>query len=280
MERSRNVEDLHHLRLMGPAARAGAGAGVEGSGGGVGAGPQDAERQHGPGRVVGAGRRWPWSAGCWPRGTKRPPGAARRCRRWRAGWTGWSSGLVSWRRRWAGPWPRSSGLRRETAGVMPGARPGSCSGWSGGWTGWSPAGGAGPTRRRQASRAVSLRASAAERRRYSNLVTVVPAGDDEQVFGQAWPLVEEWRTLWQSHSDQGRGLRWLTAEVRILELELAMLEEHGLTLPPETEPLRGLARNAQLGWRRKALAHTRRKLARRRARRWLRRGITLGLWWR
>ena len=123
-------------------------------------------------------------------------------------------------------------------------------------------------------------ANAPERRRYPDLVTVGPAGDDEEVFGEAWPLVQEWRGLWRDHPDRGRGLRWLTTEGRILELEVTMLEEHGLTLPPETEPLRGLARNAQLGWRRKALAHTRRRLARRRALRWLRRGITLGLWWR
>ena len=76
----------------------------------------------------------------------------------------------------------------------------------------------------------------------------------------------------------GWGLRWLETEALILELELVMLEEHGLTLPPETEPLRGLERNAQLGWRQKALADTRRKLARRRAPRRLRRLLTLGLW--
>ena len=40
---------------------------------------------------------------------------------------------------------------------------------------------------------------------------------------------------------------------RVLALEVAMLEDHGLTLPPETEPLRGLDRGAQLNWRRKAL---------------------------
>ena len=73
----------------------------------------------------------------------------------------------------------------------------------------------------------------------------------------AGPLVDEWRGLWQGHPDRGWGLRWLETEARILELELAMLEEHGLTLPPETEPLRGLERNAQLGWRRRALAQTR-----------------------
>ncbi len=114
-----------------------------------------------------------------------------------------------------------------------------------------------------------------QRRQHPDLVTIDAAADDEEVFGDAWPLVDEWRGLWKGHPDRGRGLRWLEAEARILELELAMLEEHGLTLPPETEPLRGLERNAQLGWRRRALAVTEKKLARRRA---LRRLITLGLW--
>ena len=118
----------------------------------------------------------------------------------------------------------------------------------------------------------------AQRRPHPDLVTRDPAADDEEVFGDAWPLVDEWRGLWQGHPDRGWGLRWLETEALILELELVMLEEHGLTLPPETEPLRGLERNAQLGWRQKALADTRRKLARRRALRRLRRLLTLGLW--
>ena len=117
-----------------------------------------------------------------------------------------------------------------------------------------------------------------QHRQHPDLVTVDPADDDEKVFGDAWPLVAEWRALWKDHPDRGRGLRWLATEARILELELAILEQHGLTLPPETEPLRGLERNAQLGWRQKALADTRRKLARRRALRRLRRLLTLGLW--
>ena len=121
-------------------------------------------------------------------------------------------------------------------------------------------------------------ALAASPRRYPDLVTRDPDAGDEEVFGDAWPLVAEWRALWKDHPDRGRGVRWLETEARILELELAMLEEQGLTLPPETEPLRGLERNAQLGWRRRALAVTEKKLARRRALRRLRRLITLGLW--
>ena len=138
------------------------------------------------------------------------------------------------------------------------------------------AGRAGGPQATGAGRRPALTGIAASSRRYPDLVT--RDADDEEVFGGAWPLVQEWRNLWQDHPDRGRGLRWLETEARILELELAMLERHGLTLPPETEPLRGLERNAQLGWRRRALAQTRKRLSLRLALRRLGRGLTLGLW--
>ena len=108
----------------------------------------------------------------------------------------------------------------------------------------------------------ALVASAAPRRRYPDLVTTDPAEDDEAVFGDAWELAREWRRLWQGHPALGRGLAWVSVRQRILELEVAMLEDHGLTLPPETEPLRGLDRGAQLNWRVKALHDIRKRRAR------------------
>ena len=39
---------------------------------------------------------------------------------------------------------------------------------------------------------------------------------------------------------QVKNLAWLATEERLLTLELAMLEDHGLTLPPETQPSAGL----------------------------------------
>ena len=110
------------------------------------------------------------------------------------------------------------------------------------------------------------------RRQYPDLVTREPAGDDAQVYGEAWPLVEEWRALWQVHERPGKGLAWLKREVRILELEVAMLEEHGLTLPPATYPQRGLELHTHLGWRLQALANRRRAHAWTQLGRWLRRG--------
>ena len=110
------------------------------------------------------------------------------------------------------------------------------------------------------------------------MVAWQPAGDDEQVYGAAWPLVDEWRRLWAGHSPTGRGLAWVSARQRILELEVAMLEEHGLTLPQETAPLRGLDRGEQLSWRVRELAGVRRIRARLELLRWARRVLTLGLW--
>ena len=113
------------------------------------------------------------------------------------------------------------------------------------------------------------------RREYPELVTLDPAGDDEEVFGDAWPLVQEWRELKDTHPNEGRGLEWLLTEERFLAVELALLEEHGLTLPPARFPLRGFDRSGQTGWRSKALEDTRRKLRRRKLLAWARRVLTL-----
>ena len=112
------------------------------------------------------------------------------------------------------------------------------------------------------------------RREYPDLVTREPASDDEDVFGDAWPLIVEWRELMDEHPHQGNGLAWLAEEERLRVVELALLEEHGMTLPPEKQPLRGLDRSGQTSWRRTALHDTRRAIRRRGLLRW----VTLGLW--
>ena len=118
----------------------------------------------------------------------------------------------------------------------------------------------------------------AERRLDPEVVTVEPAADDAEVYGAAWPLVEEWRRLRDGHPYRGNTLSWLTTQERLLLLELAMLEEHGLTLPPETQALRGFGRRGQTSWRWKALDDTRAALRRRKLLRWVRRVLTLWLW--
>ena len=107
------------------------------------------------------------------------------------------------------------------------------------------------------------------RRSDPEVVTETPADDDVEVYGEAWPLVEEWRKLRDGHPYEGKSLWWLTTYERLLVLELAMLEEHGLTLPPETQALRGFGRRGQTSWRWKALADTRTALRKRRLLRWV-----------
>ena len=117
------------------------------------------------------------------------------------------------------------------------------------------------------------------RRLYPELVTKEPSPDDEQVYGEAWLLIEEWREVWNAgHVGTGKGIKWLRTELRVRELEVAMLEEHGLTLPPETVPLTGLWRSSQLNWRRETLREVRRAVTWAELRRWVRRVLTFNLW--
>ena len=118
------------------------------------------------------------------------------------------------------------------------------------------------------------------RREFPELATLDPAEDDQDVFGGAWGLIREWRELKEAHPSRGRGLDWLRRQERLLTVELALLEEHGLTLPPETYPLRGLDRGAQVNWRHKALFDTQRARKKREILHRARRVLTFGLWWK
>ena len=95
-------------------------------------------------------------------------------------------------------------------------------------------------------------------------------------YGKAWPLIFEWREIWKAgHTGVGKGLAWLETEERVRSLEVALLEEYGMTLPPETQPLHGLYRSTQLNWRRDPLVDVRRALAWRYL---LWKALTFGLW--
>ena len=128
------------------------------------------------------------------------------------------------------------------------------------------ANGAGPQPRKRSSL----------RREYPDLVTLEPAEDDEDVFGEVWPLIVDWRELKAVHPDAGKSLSWLRTEERFLALELTLLEGHGLTLPPATFPLRGFDRNGQVNWRKTALSDTRRALGKRE----LLHSLTFGVLWK
>ena len=138
--------------------------------------------------------------------------------------------------------------------------------------------GDGGTSNRESSGGAQPKRRPTLRREFPELATLEPADDDQDVFGDAWALVQEWRELKESHPNRGRGLEWLRQQQRLLEVELALLEEHGLTLPPETYPLRGLDRGAQVNWRHKALVDTGRARKKREILLWPLRVLNLGTW--
>ena len=106
-------------------------------------------------------------------------------------------------------------------------------------------------------------------------VTEEAGPDDERAYGAAWPLVEEWRAVHARHAPEGRGLDWLRDEERLRELEIALIAEHELALPPERYRWDAFTRRSQLRWRERTLRRVRGERRRAQWRRWL----TLGLWW-
>lgn len=93
------------------------------------------------------------------------------------------------------------------------------------------------------------------------------------------PLVAEWRRLTRQRGD-GTKLDQVKTRERIMALEIAMIEGYELTLPPDTDPLHPSPRESYLRWRRRALADLQTERVRRELLRWVRRVLTLGLWWR
>ena len=111
-------------------------------------------------------------------------------------------------------------------------------------------------------------------------MTLEEQPDEEHAFGPVAPLVVEWRRLRTGADAAGSQVDQAKASVRRWELEIALLGDFLLTLPPETEPLGASRREDHLRWRQEALVAARRKLAKATRMRWLRRALTLGIWWR
>ena len=123
-----------------------------------------------------------------------------------------------------------------------------------------------------------LRATMIENRReYPSLVTREPADDDQEVYGDAWPLVDEWRSL-ELRREVGTKLDRARTRERIMELEIEMIDERSLTLSPAKTPMQPSEKRTHLGWRERALDDLRRERARLEILGRVRRGLTLGLW--
>ena len=112
----------------------------------------------------------------------------------------------------------------------------------------------------------------------TSVVTLKPQPDEEHALGPAAKPVAEWRELRTGGTGRGSSVDRARAEERRWELEVLLIEEYGLTLPPEREPLQGQTRDDRLRRCREALTHARRQRVT--AERWarLRMVLTLGLW--
>ena len=114
----------------------------------------------------------------------------------------------------------------------------------------------------------------------AGVVTLETQPDEDHAFGPAAGLVAEWRRLMTGGTQVGSRIERTRAEERRWELEVAMIGEFRLTLPPQTEPLNESSRAVHLQRRRSSLRKARGYRVRAERLRIVRRVLTLGLWWR
>ena len=125
---------------------------------------------------------------------------------------------------------------------------------------------------------IGRRTAEKPRRPYPEVVTLEAEAGEELVYGRTAPLIAEWRQVRAGHLDKRRNRVDQAADwVRMCELELVLIGEHELTLPPDSYPWDRFQRRDAL--RRRELWLDYARAERRRALRWrfLRRVLTLGL---
>lgn len=118
-------------------------------------------------------------------------------------------------------------------------------------------------------------------REYRDLVTEDAEPGEELVYGEATPVVVEWRGAKAMRNEAlatATALQKAEAEISLLERELELIEEHGLTLPPATYPWDRSGRRAEVRDRREWLGGARMERNRALLWRWLRRILSCGLW--
>ena len=105
--------------------------------------------------------------------------------------------------------------------------------------------------------------------------------DEDLVYGDATPVIVEWRKErdeYLSLLKSGPALATAEAKQRMLRLELAIIEEHELTLPPASYPWDQFDRRDHARRRRLSLGDARVERNQALLRRWLHRVFACGLW--
>ena len=120
----------------------------------------------------------------------------------------------------------------------------------------------------------------APRRPYPQLVTIDPGEGEELIYGEAMPAITEWRETREMHERVRPRLDKLDARKRMVELEIAIIADHELTLPPAIYPWDRADRRDEVWRRKQSLEDLRVERNRALLWRWVRRVLTLGVWWR
>ena len=115
---------------------------------------------------------------------------------------------------------------------------------------------------------------------HNGVVTVEAEPGERRFYGQAMPTISAWRRARARRGQAATALDRLSADERLLELELELVGAHGLTLPPADRPWDGPRRQTELRVTREALRRVRRDRRRAQVVHWLLRLLTLGLWGR
>ena len=118
-------------------------------------------------------------------------------------------------------------------------------------------------------------------RTYPQLVTPEAEPDEDLVYGDAAPVIVEWRRVraeFLKTLKTGATLDRTEVQEPMLEMELAIVGEHELTLPPASFPWDEFDRRDKVWERTQDLKRVRAERNRALLRRWLRRVLTFGLW--
>ena len=115
-------------------------------------------------------------------------------------------------------------------------------------------------------------------RSYPQLVTLEAEPDEDLVYGEAAPVIVEWRRVRAEFLKTRTTLDRTEVQEPMLEMELALVGEHELTLPPASFPWDQFDRRDKVWERTQDLKRVRAERNRALLRRWLRRVLTFGLW--
>ena len=118
------------------------------------------------------------------------------------------------------------------------------------------------------------------RRVYPQLVTLEPKVGEELLYGEAMPAVIKWRRARNEYQASKRRVDKLEAATRMRELEIVLIGDHELTLPPAVYPWNRFDRRDEVWRRGEWLDDLRVERNRALVLRWVRRVLTLGLWWK